>query len=418
MPMLSLTAAERAAAIDAASSDLKFHLCEVGVPDDVQAALFHKGFNTLRLFCGLDETRLEVRKAVTTEIGLEHDADTASRKAMALILSAWESARMQVEAEDKMRVESRLGQSQRVVQISAMSAMRKEVEAVCGKLRDSEVPAKSLVAAKLEQLEQGDLQAEDLREVLCLEDKDVDLFSGIIEHGTGNLRIRPGNASVPLPSCAEELRHRHRLIAVAWLMCRSKHRNVSWLTDDVVEAFRRFTDFILGKHIAGCPLMLQGVARVPAWKLVLAFEQEARKKAYQLVRDGDAATLSQGLELACKSSELVNLHFLMPLTTSTEFMSSLLSDGSDSAPFSWSKGKGKGKGKSKGKEKDSQTKKFFLKTKTRDGQRICFKFNNGKCSGGCNFVHVCQICLEKGHGKKECPNRKALAESTVDQSDI
>ena len=221
MPMLSLTTAERAAAIDAASSNLTFHLCEVGVPDDVQAALFHKGFNTLRLFCGLDETRLEVRKAVTTEIGLEHDADTASRKAMALILSAWESARMQVEAEDKMRVESRLEQSQRVVQISAMSAMRKEVEAVCGKLRDSEVPAKSLVAAKLEQLEQGDLQAEDLREVLCLEDEDVDLFSGIIERGTDNSRIRPGKASVPLPSCAEELRHRRRLIAVAWLMCRS-----------------------------------------------------------------------------------------------------------------------------------------------------------------------------------------------------
>ena len=46
-----------------------------------------------------------------------------------------------------------------------------------GTLFDSEVPAKSLIAAKLEQLEQGCIQVEDLREVLCTEDKDLDLFS-------------------------------------------------------------------------------------------------------------------------------------------------------------------------------------------------------------------------------------------------
>lgn len=110
-----------------------------------------------------------------------------------------------------------------------------------GRLRDSEVPAKTVIAAKLEQIEQGTIQAEDLREVLCLEDKDVDLFSGIIEHGTGNLRIRPGKASVALPTCPEDLRKRHRLIAVAWALCRTKHRNQSWLSSDVIEAFRRFS---------------------------------------------------------------------------------------------------------------------------------------------------------------------------------
>lgn len=406
MPLLSLTADEQTAAMDAAGADIKYHLAEAGVPEDVQALLFHKGFISLRLFSGLDETRADVRAALATEIGLKHDADSASRLTVARILGAWESSRLQVQAEEKMRVESRLGQMPRIVQLSEHAAMRKAVEIDLGKLRDSEVPAKTVIAAKLEQIEQGTIQAEDLREVLCLEDKDVDLFSGIIEHGTGNLRIRPGKASVALPTCPEDLRKRHRLIAVAWAMCRTKHRNQSWLSSDVIEAFRRFSDHILGKHVAGCPLMVQGVARQPAWKLVLSYEQEVRKHAYQLLRDGDETSLSDALVKACKSPELLNLHFLLPLTTSADHMSSVPSDAP--GPWAWysrdKAGKGKGKGGKDG-DKDA-VKKHTLKIKTDDGKRICFKFNNGKCKGGCGYEHVCQRCLQPGHGKKACPEKK------------
>ena len=406
MSLLSLTADQKTAAMDAAGADIKYHLAEAGVPEDVQALLFHKGFISLRLFSGLDETRADVRAALATEIGLKHDADTASRLTVARILGAWESSRLQVQAEEKMRVESRMGQMPRIVQLSEHAAMRKAVEVDLGKLRDSEVPAKTVIAAKLEQIEQGTIQAEDLREVLCLEDKDVDLFSGIIEHGTGNLRIRPGKASVALPTCPEDLRKRHRLIAVAWAMCRTKHRNQSWLSSDVIEAFRRFSDHILGKHVAGCPLMVQGVARQPAWKLVLSYEQEVRKHAYHLLRDGDESSLSDALAKACKSPELLNLHFLLPLTTSADHMSSVHSDAP--GPWAWysphKTGKGKGKGGKDG-DKDA-VKKHTLKIKTDDGKRICFKFNNGKCKGGCGYEHVCQRCLQPGHGKKTCPEKK------------
>ena len=408
MPLTKLTDAQSQAALASASADLKFHLAEKNVPQDVQLALFHAGFINLQLFAGLDESRAEVRDALAKEIGLKHTDDVASRIAVASVLAAWESSRMQSTTEEKLRVESRLGQSQRVVQLSEMAAMRAAVEAEFGILRDSEVPAKSLVATKLEQLEQGSPQAEDLREVLCLEDKDIDLFSSIVEHGTGHLRIRPGTARVALPSYGEELRLRHRLIAVAWLMCRSKHKNCAWLSADLLDAFRRLSDFVLGKFIAGHPIMSGNGTRKPAWKLVLSFEQEIRKKAYQLVRLDEAKTLAAALEEACKSPELLNLHFLMPLTTSTEFLSVAADDMPDQSQW-YSRGKGKGKGKL-GKSKDGKlVEKLFLKTKTDDGKCICFKFNNGKCSDPsvCGFEHVCQLCLASGHGKKQCPMKQS-----------
>ena len=59
------------------------------------------------------------------EIGSKHDEDTNARQSVARLLSAWESARVQLVAEDKMKVESKLGQTPRVVQCSEMAALRK-----------------------------------------------------------------------------------------------------------------------------------------------------------------------------------------------------------------------------------------------------------------------------------------------------
>lgn len=309
MPLISLSDEERSAALKAASPDLKYHLSEVKVPVEVQAALFHKGFVDLQLFAGLDESRLEVRNALAVEIGLKHDECTDARQNVARLLSAWESSRAQLVAEDKMKAESKLGQTPRIVQCSEMAALRKAVEADLGKLQDDEVPAKSLIATKLEQIESGDLRAEDLREVLCVEDTDVDLFSGIIEHGTGNLKIKPGKASIAMPSTPEELRLRHRRIGIAWLMVGSKHKNQSWITPALLEAFRRFSDHIVGRHIAGFPIMAQGVTRHPAWNLVLSYELEVRKRAYKQLRDGKHSSLQEALEDAWNSAELINKHF-------------------------------------------------------------------------------------------------------------
>ena len=113
MPLTELTEEQQKVALASASSDLKFHLAEKGVPQKVQIALFHAGFTNLHLFAGMDESRTDVRGALAAEIGLKHDEDTPSRIAVASVLAAWESSRLQATTEEKLKVESRLGQSQR-----------------------------------------------------------------------------------------------------------------------------------------------------------------------------------------------------------------------------------------------------------------------------------------------------------------
>ena len=66
------------------------------------------------------------------------------------------------------------------------------------------------------------------------------------------------------------------------------------------------------------------------------------------------------------------------------------------------KGKGKDIGKGKGKTKmGAPSKNGFVFSKTPDGREICFNFNREACDGGCNRVHVCQLCL-KSHPRSKC----------------
>ena len=55
--------------------------------------------------------------------------------------------------------------------------------------------------------------------------------------------------------------------------------------------------------------------------------------------------------------------------------------------------KGKGKGKDSGKGKGTGP----------NGEKICFRFNQGRCSyKKCKFDHICSKCFKKGHNALNC----------------
>ena len=293
MPLLVLTEAQAQAAMEAADSDLKYLLSEVGVADEVQVALYHRGYTSLRLFSGIDETRAEVRGALNDEIGLDHTAGNVERRNTALVLSAWETAKTQQKSNDENRAEARASMVPRPVPVSEHAMLREALENQIGRLRDYEVPAKSLIAAKLD---------------------DIEKLQGSLDASTGTFKMKAARNTVTMPKTAEELRLRHRRIGLAWEMARTKHRNRVWLQGGLVECYRHLSDHVLGKHVHG--LNLPGPRDHPRWELVLGYEQEVRKRAYQLIRRGDEPTLEAAMRRAISDPETMNLHFVVPLTTS------------------------------------------------------------------------------------------------------
>ena len=107
MPLAVIAPADQAAGREAASSDLQYHLAELGISEEVQVALFCNGVTSLRVFAGLDETREKMRECLKSDLGLDAADGMMARRQIALVISAWEAARVQVNAEDLAKVEAR-----------------------------------------------------------------------------------------------------------------------------------------------------------------------------------------------------------------------------------------------------------------------------------------------------------------------
>ena len=374
-------------------SALRFLLDEAGVSAEAQKKIYDAGFDTLRSFACLDETSTAVRAALK-QCGLDAEASLATRKDVALIVSAWESAKLQRTFQDKNKEEARVSGQPRLVQTTEYAAMRAAVEKSLGSLKDKEAPSKSLVASKLEQVEDGAPIAEDLRDATSFEDGEGEAYSAVIDPSTATLRIRPGRCTTTPPRSPEELRLRHRRLGLAWAFIKTRHSNRAWVPVNIVECSRKLSDHVLGSTVAG----LRGANwQSPTWSLVLTYELELRKAAYRYVRDGVCACLETALDKACEAPALYSVHFVTPLQLGKTEINMELAGGDLPEP---SKGKGKGKGK--------WERQWGKAAKAPDGRRICFAFNksSGCDKASCAFAHICQRCFAK-HSFQKCKYKHA-----------
>ena len=232
-------------------SELKFHMDEARVPQDVQLLVYKCGYDSMRIFAGLDDTKEAVRSALKEELPLDYTASPEKRRNMALLLSVWDTCRLQLSVQEKHKSEAKLGTHTRLIQTTEHASLRSAIEAVHGDLCDKEVPSKSLIAQKLEQVEDNCPELEDLREVTSVADAATEAYAAVIDPTSNTLRFKPGKTMTTPPSTPEELRLRHRRLGLAWEMARSRHCSRAWLPERCVDAFRKFSDHILGAKIAG-----------------------------------------------------------------------------------------------------------------------------------------------------------------------
>ena len=191
--------------------------------------------------------------------------------------------------------------------------MKAAVEVFNGRLTDKELPSKSLLAQKLEQVEDNAPHAEDMRDVTSVEDAESESYNALFDPSTNFLRIKPGRTTTTPPGTPEELRLRHRRIGLAWEMVRAKHCSCAWLPERCVgvDAYRRLSDHVLGSRVAW---LRSGGGKNPSWTLVLKYEAEIRKQAYRLLRDSEAADLAETLSKASRCPETLTNFFVVPFS--------------------------------------------------------------------------------------------------------
>jgi hypothetical protein len=308
------------------------------------------------------------------------------------------------------------------VTTAAYHAMRATFEDRYWELSERELPGRSYVEKKLDEIEKGEMRAEFLSEVISREEDEPDSMRTVWGVG-GELKAMKVNAKVPLPSDTEMLRHRIILLGTAWMFTSSHQTSRSSLAGITPQLFQQYLQYLLGEFVLG--MINKGPAgniiHSPAWHLLISYEYAVRAKAIQLMRHGAAFrdALKQGWECPMTRER----HFSTPLAMDTvSRRPAPLAQPRPQPPQPPSakrpkNGDGKGKGKDNGKDKGSskkmdkrakQSSYKGAKTDKESGKPLCFSFNLGEAcpTEPCLYMHACGGCFKNGVAMINCPKCK------------
>ena len=320
--------------------------------------------------------------------------------------------------------------------------MRAAFEKKWWKLEDADCPSRVFVERRAEELEAGELKAEQLTVVTNREQDEEDFLSPVWDVN-GNMRMRKQGQSLPEPENPEQLRRRVNLSFTALMFLGLRHTDKIQITPVTPQLAVRYCEYLLGEFVWGLVAKdPEGrTISAPSWSLVLSYDMAVRKKAYRLLAEG-TADFAACLKEAWLDPTTKERHFTTPMSiaassgqpaTEVHYSSNKRSysalQGGQQASHQWTttaakggkggkgagkgffgkgfQGKGFGKGKSFGKGKGMDQ----CAEVTPDGRRICFSYNNSqvRCKKiGCYFAHVCGRCFQR-HPIYQCKSNGSKA---------
>ena len=112
MALPTLNEAEKTAALNSATSDLKFLLDREGISQDVQLAFYHGGVSNVRQFAAFASDVNDLRETLKSVFGLDPGSSLKVRILVSKVVVAWEAAKARASkmAEARQRRTRNLGQ--------------------------------------------------------------------------------------------------------------------------------------------------------------------------------------------------------------------------------------------------------------------------------------------------------------------
>jgi hypothetical protein len=408
---------QEAAAWEAAGADLIFLLNREGVDKTIQGKLYSVGVTSIKGFAAFAEDKVDLRKIMKENFELDASTDILSRVKISKVLVAFDSAKARSAKLAEADGDAEARHMPKEITSSDGHAMRAAYETKYGELNDRELPGRSYLERKLDEIEKSEFRAELLTEVVSREEDDPDSLKTSWANN-GELKITKMSAKVSLPTDTEGLRKRLALLGTAWLFVASHQANRGYLRGLTPALFQEYTSYLLGDYALGMVARNSSGAAVssPSWSLLLSYEHAIRVKAMQLVRKG--STFSAALKSAWEDPLTKERHFTTPLALeAVRYVPSSTPSNWDDQPSSkkqrlaltnGTKGvdpSTKGKGKKKGKTGKGKGKGKKIKSQMPDGSYVCFNFNKevGCQRTECTFKHVCGKCFAEGVSMLACP---------------
>jgi len=429
--------------------DLSYLLDELEIPENVQANLAEREVRRIGVFAKVEATEEAFREWLRTDLGLTPAASTADRVVVAKLAEAWEAARQRAVTTRKIEAEARVTGQAREMLKGVHLSLRRACARAHGAVEDRRCPGRAYLEGRLEQLDDGEVEAESLAKVttVSLEQESVTACAGagVDVRKDGVLHVIKGKRTAPLPLGPEQYRAVMKVMGLHWEMIHLKGAGRAILKDYSPAVFERHAEYILGDD---CYLIGEAnptMACSPTWDLLMKYEHEVRKLAMRKINE-EGVTLAVAMRMARESVEHRTKFFVTPLAMPNsrvlaprpageprgakrmaedalvpyEGGPASSAGGGSAHPGGGGKGKPKGKGKGKDKKKTvaqlksmgpkeayrvlrSNPSQFGVRFRGADGKPRCHNFQMGICSAaGCGYAHTCVRC-GADHAVIKCP---------------
>jgi len=412
---------QRAEILKSASADIRALFDRKSVDEDFAVKLYSIGINTVELFATFAKDEEELHKLAKAHFEIDSE-DILQRVKLSRITVAWQTAKTRAAKQTEQDGDCDVRRVPKDLAHSTAIAMRTTFENNFWELQEKQVPARSYLERKLDEIEKDDLRAEPLEEVVSAEEDDPDALR-TEWRPDGQLRAVRIGTKVSLPKTPEQLRARLALLGTTLMFAAVQQKHKTYLKGLSPQVFVDYVDYLLGDHVLG--LAAKGSGQVsfggPSWQLVISYEHAIRKKMSELVKK-KGLTIKEALKNAYEDPVTKERNFTTPLCLETV-------GSKRPAPPEWaaqeaytgkfggkntSKGseKGAGKGKyAKGEGKGNKRKKDPKRVapqgcheKTPDGKNVCYFFNRpeGCTRATCPFAHVCGKCFAPNTSMMNC----------------
>ena len=413
----------------AVGSDLRFLFTSSKVDAETQEKFISNEVTSVKQFAALVETVTELRDLLKKDFGM--DADTLGTKVrISNVVVAWKAAVGRIAKQIELEgVAETLGEPKKIAEVDNQ-AMRAAFENKWGEIEDVEVPAKTYLEKRLDQIEKNSLVAETLSEVLNEDEDEGNAMQTVLDPKGNFMAVRAGNR-VPLPLNTEQLRQRISIMGNSWIFAGFQQTTKRYLQDVTPKLWDKYIKYLLGEHVLGLTTSgpMSSRAHDPQWEQVLHYEFAMRRHALKLVMRGKAETLGIAILEAMKDTVVKERNFTTPLSNPPakrrpEYVPPppVRDHEADGEP-AWKKtrrgsgrdrgNKGKGdkgdRGKGKGTRKGSAaTTVPGCESTTPDGKNICYSFNNAKekcIRKDCRYAHVCGRCFKVNRPMYACDHK-------------
>ncbi len=237
-------------AIETLDSELRFILEDKGLTPELLAKVAAAHVTKVSVFANIESQEDKFREWVREDLGIE--ARGVGRVATAQLVDAWETARRRGRAQADADAEAKTQGRPRELLLGQQLELRNTFEKQIGKeIQDKHYPAYAIINAKLTEIEEGELKAEPLDELVSHDREDASTGDLNVDFKSGKITLKKTPMKGYIPRSPEELRELYRLMSNFWLVLRCKLPGRRMFDDLNKETFSDLLDHLLGEDIYG-----------------------------------------------------------------------------------------------------------------------------------------------------------------------